>query len=161
MRLKSSEPSSPERARQYALQLLADRDYTIAQLKQKLRTRHFTDTDSDQAIAGLERENWISDRRFAERFAESAQANGRYFGIRLKLEMVRRGIPELLASEIIDNISRDRDENEVAQQVLSKRFPGFMFDMANDGEKRRVLTFLQRRGFRASVALRAMRADIA
>ena len=73
-RSKNTEPSSPERAWQYALRLLAARDYTIAQLKQKLRLRDFEEADLEQAVSRLESENWISDRRFAERFAESALA---------------------------------------------------------------------------------------
>jgi regulatory protein len=156
---KNTEPSSPERARQYALRLLAARDYTIAQLKQKLRLRDFTEADLDQAVSRLESESWISDRRFAQRFAESALASGRFYGLRLRMEMLRRGFPEEIVSEVIGLLSVDCDEDEQAALALERHFPSFSFATASDREKRRALGFLQRRGFRASVIMRAMRAE--
>ena len=97
-RLKSTntEQSSAELARRYALRLLSGRDYSVAKLKLKLRARSFTEADVEEAVSGLEKENWISDRRFAERFAESALASGRFYGIRLRMEMLRRGIRKTL-----------------------------------------------------------------
>ncbi|NVN92634.1 MAG: regulatory protein RecX [Desulfuromonadales bacterium] len=160
-RLKSTEPSSPERAWQYALRLLAAKDYTIVQLKQKLRAREFTDADLDQAVSRLEMENWISDRRFAERFAESALASGRFFGLRLRMEMLRRGFPEDVVSEVVGRLSDEFNEDVEAGGALTRHFPGFSFSEASDREKRRVLSFLQRRGFRTSVILRAMRMEVA
>jgi regulatory protein len=158
-RSKNTEPSSPERAWQYALRLLAAKDYTIAQLKQKLRTREFAEADLEQAVSRLELENWISDRRFAQRFAESALASGRFYGLRLRMEMLRRGFPEEVVSEVIGLLSVDCNEDEQAGLVLERHFPSFSFAAASDREKRRALGFLQRRGFRTSVIVRAMRAE--
>src|SRR5512137_2089476 len=85
--LRSTEPSSPERAYLYALRLLNARDYTEARLREKLRGRGFDETDSQAALERMLAEGWMNDRRFAERFAESALASGRYYGIRLRQEM--------------------------------------------------------------------------
>lgn len=156
-RSKSSDPSSPERARQYALRLLADRDYTAAGLKRKLRARLFQESDIEQAVAQLEQEGWISDRRFAERFAESALASSRYVGVRLRLEMLRRGVPEELVDEQLNRLGQEQDEDEQARQLLARHFPDFTFADTGDREKRRVAGFLQRRGFRFSTVMRAMR----
>ena len=159
MRLKSSEPSSPERAWQYALRLLAARDYTVARIKEKLRSRDFTDSDLNQAVERLEAEQWISDRRFAERFADSALASGRYVGPRLRMEMRRRGIPEELISDVIGRLSAEYNECTEVQAVLERRFPGFTFVTAGDKEKRRILGFLQRRGFGLSAIMRAIKGE--
>lgn len=157
---KNTEQSSPELARQYALRLLSGRDYSLAQLKLKLRARQFSEADLEQAVSSLEQDNWINDRRFAERFAESAVAAGRFYGIRLRMELLRRGIPEAVASDVIDIVSESHNEDDEAGAALMRRFPGFSFATASDREKRSVFGFLQRRGFRPSVILRAMRADI-
>lgn len=156
-RLKNSEPSSPEVARQYALRLLAQRDYTVSGLRQKLRAKRFQEVDLEQAVARLEQEGWVSDQRFAERFAESALASGRYFGTRLRLEMLRRGVPEELVDEQIGRLGQEQDEEQQACLQMKRRFPDFSFAAADDREKRRVAGFLQRRGFSFSAVMRSMR----
>jgi regulatory protein len=156
-RSKNSDPSSPEHARLYALRLLADRDYTLAGLKRKLRAREYQESAVEQAVSGLEQEGWVSDRRFAQRFAESALASGRYVGVRLRLEMLRRGVPEELVDEQLNRLALESDEDEQASQLLARHFPGFSFGEADDREKRRVAGFLQRRGLRFSAVMRAMR----
>ncbi len=158
-RSKSTEPSSTEGARRYALKLLADQDYSVARLKQKLRARNFAEEDLEEAVSGLEAENWVSDRRFAERFAESALRSGRYYGFRLRVEMQRRGIPEEIVSEVLTGVLGERSEDEDALSALARRFPDFSFPSASDREKRRVLDYLRRRGFTLSAALRAMKAE--
>lgn len=157
MRSRSSEPSSPERAWQYALRLLAARDYTSARLKEKLRSREFSESDLNEAVARLEAENWVSDRRYAERFAESALASGRYVGPRLRMELRRRGIPDDLVSEVIGRLAEEYDEGREVRAVLERRFPRFSYAAASDKDKRRVLGFLQRRGFGLSAIMRAMK----
>jgi len=156
-RSKSSDPSSPELARLYALRLLADRDYTSAGLREKLRARGFAVIDLESAISRLENEGWISDRRFAERFAESALASGRFHGARLRQELRRRGLDEKLVSEVIAAAEQGYDENEELRALLSRRFPGFSSASADDREKRRLLGFLQRRGFSFSAIMAALR----
>src|SRR4051794_5141480 len=71
-RLKNTDTPSQGGAWQYALKLLAMRDYTLARLKAKLSSRDYDETDIEAALGRLEAEGWINDRRFAERFAESA-----------------------------------------------------------------------------------------
>jgi regulatory protein len=129
----------------------------VAGLKRKLCARALRESDIEQAVSRLEREGWVSDRRFAERFAESALASGRYVGVRLRLEMLRRGVPEELVDEQLGRISQEHDEDEQASRMLARHFPGFLFAEADDREKRRVAGFLQRRGFRFSTVMGAMR----
>lgn len=156
-RSRSTEPSSPERARQYAFRLLAARDYTSAGLREKLRAREFAEADLDSAVAGLEDEGWICDRRFAERFAESALASGRFLGSRLRQELRRRGVADDLVSEVIGATAKEFDEVEQARALIEKRFPRFSSAAADDREKRRLFGYLQRRGFGFTAIMAAIR----
>jgi len=158
--LKSSEPSSPERAFQDALKLLAARDYTTAKMREKLARRGLDETAVTAAMARLESEGWLSDRRFAERFAEMAVAGGRFFGPRLRLEMRRRGVPAELVDEVLGRFRQERDERDDLRGVMERRFPGFVFSAANDREKRRVIAFLQRRGFGLGTIMKVLKVDI-
>jgi regulatory protein len=155
--LRSSEPSSPERAYLYALRLLTARDYTAARLREKLHGRGFDDSDVETALGRMVSEGWVDDRRFAERFAESALASGRYYGRRLQQEMRRRGVPLELVAEVLGRVLLECDETEEVRAIVARRFNGFSFSSASDREKRRAIGFLQRRGFSLSAILRALR----
>ena len=157
--MKNSEPSSPERAFQDALTLLAARDYTAAKMREKLAARGFNEAAVETAVVRLEREGWLSDRRFAERFAETAVAGGRFFGPRLRLEMRRRGVPTGLVDEVLGRLRLERDEQDDLRYVMERRFPGFSFFSASDREKRRVIAFLKRRGFGLGMILKALKAE--
>lgn len=157
--MKNSEPSSPERAFQAALTLLAARDYATAKMRKKLATRGFDEAAVDTAVARLEQEGWLSDRRFAERFAEMAVSGGRFFGPRLRLEMRSRGVPAELIDEVLGRLHQERDEEDDLRCVMERRFPGFSFALANDREKRRVIAFLQRRGFGLGAIMRALKVE--
>lgn len=157
MRSKNTEESSPERAWLYALRLLAARDYTVARLRDKLTQKLFSREHAEQILDKLVSEGLVNDRRYAERFAETALASGRFYGPRLKMEMRRRGIPEELLSEVIGQVLMEHDEAEDVSMALERRFPVFLFSSATDSEKRRVLGFLQRKGFGFSAVMKAMK----
>lgn len=156
--LRNSEPSTPERAYLYALRLLTARDYTVARLREKLRGREFDEVDIEAALGRMISEGWVDDRRFAERFAESALESGRYYGPRLRQEMRRRGLLPELVSEVLGHVVLDRDETAEVRAIVERRFNGFSFCSASDRDKRRTIGFLQRRGFSLSAILRALRA---
>ena len=147
MKSRNTEQAPLERAYQYALRLLTGRDYTALKLGQKLRAREFSEEDVEAVVMRLTTEGWLDDRRFAERFAESALSRGRFFGPRLRLEMRRRGVSAELVAEVVGLMQDEHNEGEELRSVLERRFPGFVFADASDREKRRVIAFLQRRGF--------------
>jgi regulatory protein len=157
LKSKNSEPSSPERAYVCALRLLTARDYTELRLREKLKIRDYEDADIDTALVRMKSEGWVNDRRYAERFSESALASGRYFGLRLRQELRRRGIPQDIICEVLCRVLEDHDEADEIRSILGRRFSTFSFSTANDKEKRRAVGFLQRRGFGLSAIMRAMR----
>jgi len=103
-------------------------------------------------------EGWLDDRRFAERFAESALASGRYYGPRLRQEMRRRGLQPELVSEVLGRVLGSAMRPGKCVLLLNAVFSGFSFSTASDREKRRAIGFLQRRGFSLSAILRVLRA---
>ncbi len=157
LRLRSSEPSSVERAWLYALRLLAARDYSSAKLREKLGSREFEAAHIDIVVLRLESENWVNDRRFAERFADSATASGRFYGPRLKMELKRRGVPSGIVDDVMAGLSASCDVQAELRQIIERCFPGFCYGTATDKEKRRLMGFLQRRGFGFSDVIQAMK----
>lgn len=156
---KNTEPLSPDRSYQYALRLLTGRDYTTVRVRQKLASREVAEGDLEAVILRLQREGWLDDRRYAERFAESALSSGRYYGTRLRLEMHRRGFTPDVVNEILAPLLAESDEISEVRSAAERRYPGFSYSAASDRDKRRVVGFLQRRGFGFSAIMRALRSE--
>ncbi len=157
MKLKSTEPTTPDFSYQYALRLLTGRDYSVSRIRTKLNARCVSESDVEDAILRLQNEGWLDDRRYAERFAESALTSGRFFGLRLRQEMRRRGVPVELIDEILKQAASEYDELDELRTVLARRYPVFSFSVATEKEKRRVISWLQRHGFGVSAIMRVLR----
>jgi len=156
---KNTEPLTPDKAYQYAVRLLTGRDCSAARVRQKLASRETAEEDIEAVILRLQREGWLNDRRYAERFAESALASGRYYGPRLRLEMRRKGFDADLVNEALAPLLAESDEISEVRIAAERRYPGFSYSAASDRDKRRVIGFLQRRGFGFSAIMRALRVE--
>lgn len=156
---KNTEQLSPDRAYRYALRLLTGRDYTVARVRQKLAAREVAEGDIETVILRLQHEGWLDDGRYAERFAESALSSGRYYGTRLRLEMRRRGFTPDVVSVTLAPLLAESDEISEVKSATERRYPGFSYSAASDRDKRRVVGFLQRRGFGLSAIMRALRTE--
>jgi len=159
LKLKNTDLLSPDKLYQYALRLLTGRDYTVARIRQKLLTRTVDGQDTEALILRLQREGWLDDSRYAERFAESAVTDGRFYGARLRQEMRRRGFSADVVNEVVTPLMAGSDEISEIRAAMERRYPGFSYSEASDRDKRRVVSFLQRRGFGLSAIFRALRTD--
>jgi regulatory protein len=159
LKSRNTEPLTPDQLYQYALRLLTGRDYTVVGVRQKLAARSGDERDMEEVTIRLLREGWLDDRRYAERFAESALASGRFYGARLRMEMRRRGFPADVVSETIAPLLAESDEISEVRSAAERRYPGFSYSAASDRDKRRVVGFLQRRGFGFSAIMGALRTE--
>lgn len=159
MKSRSTEPLSPDQAYQYVLRLLTGRDYTVAGICRKLASRGVDEHDAETVIHRIQREGWLDDSRYAERFAASAVSSGRYYGARLRLEMRRRGFSADVVNEVLTPLLAESDEISEVRSAVERRYSGFSYATANDRDKRRVVGFLQRRGFGLSAIMQALRSE--
>ncbi len=130
-----------------ALRLLTRCDRSTAELRNKLLDRDFA---VDRVEATLERcreLGYLDDARFAARRAASLMNQGRAVGHRILADLRRCGISEELAARALETARSEHDEDRILASLVERRFPGFDYDTAPEREKRRVVHFLQRRGF--------------
>ncbi len=130
-----------------ALRILTRRDLSVAQLTRKLRDSGIADSLVEETVARLQESGYLDDRRFARQWAESAIRNGRGYGPRLRLDLARRGVPAEIVTDLLASLAVEYDEIETLTGLLSRKFTGFNPASASDREKRRVMQYLQRRGF--------------
>lgn len=180
--MASKNPLDRERAWSYLLDLLARRDYTEAELRERLSRRGVPARDADGMLERLRELRLVDDARFAESYvATRRRSRGR---IALRAELRRKGVDPALVERELEPLSRER---QVATALaLLERFawryrPGASVrgqldvaggsgerstqDEAGGGlredrearrsgqrERARAFAFLARRGFTADVA---------
>jgi regulatory protein len=143
-RTDKREPGNPWAA---ALRLLTRRDYGTDELRRRLLDKGFPADAVEAALArGIEL-GYLDDVRHVERLTRSLVTAGRAAGPRLLQELRRRGLPEELIHAATTESRAAGAERDALRSLISRRFPVFDFTAADDRERRRVVGFLQRRGF--------------
>jgi len=130
--------------RQRALDYLAKREYSVAELVQKLNTvamQYELDADEIPSIvADFQKRNWVSDTRFTEQILHARKSK---FGVaRIAHELREKGISDELISEAVQDVKENELTN--AKTVWHKKYgmpPGSREEWAKQAR------FLQSRGF--------------
>ena len=139
---ESRESNRPVSPRNKALDLLARREHSVVELRDKLLVRDFDADAVEAAISRLLEEGLLSDARFADAFMSSRLRKG-HGPVRIRAELVKRGVADSLIEPCVD--AADVDWIELAKQVRDKKFGGQR--TTGYREWSRQAKFLQYRGF--------------
>jgi regulatory protein len=127
--------------RRKAMDLLARREHSVAELRRKLLAKGYAQLAVDEQLRLLEQENLLSDQRFAESYVNFRSKKG--FGpVRIRLELKEKGVNATLIEEYLDNNDYWRN---IAKEVREKRFGTTLPKDYKDIAKQ--MRFLQYRGF--------------
>ena len=128
------------------MDLLARREHSRLELYQKLKQRQFEPDVINSELNKLLDEGLQSDERFAEAFLRSRIDKGKGPNIILS-ELSQRGIDELIASNVISNIT-DEEWNDLAYEAMNKKLRN---EAELDYDKQlKLMKFLNYRGFTRS-----------
>ena len=141
------------------LRVLALRDHSEAELRRKLAAKGYLEEDVEESVARLKELGYLDELRFARRFASSALRNGRGYGSRLKMDLARRGVAQAIVNEVLGELSQEFSEAELLRDIMARRYAGFDPATATDKEKRRVVGYLQRKGFSLCAIFRELKAQ--
>jgi regulatory protein len=133
-----------------ALRLLTGRDYSQTELRRRLLNKGFAEKRIDAALQRCLELGYLNDARYALNRATSLMTRGRAVGPRILLDLKQRGVSNELACQALEQVRELCDEEELLRSLLQRRFPDFNYNSAPAKEKRRVVHFLQRRGFSIS-----------
>lgn len=133
-----------------ALQSLARRELSRAELRAKLLP-HVAETDNiDDLLADLEKRGWLSDARTLEQTVRIRSAK---FGTqRIAHELRQKGISEELVNTAIPQLKEG--ELGAAREVWQRKFATPPQDQK---EKAKQVRFLQSRGFSMEVIFKVMK----
>ncbi|GEN29034.1 regulatory protein RecX [Halovibrio variabilis] len=142
MAFTSQRDASP---RDIAIGLLARREYSRAELAQRLKKKAFDEAAIDDCLDTLIEQGLQSDARFAAVFVRSRMLRGQGV-IRIKGELRQRGVDQDTLSAAFEAVeeSENVDWFELARETLARRFdsPG-----ETPKERARRERFLVNRGF--------------
>lgn len=139
---REEQRKAQEKIRRHALYLLARRDHTSLELKQKLSRKDYAHTDIDAVITRLEEAGLINAARFAESYTHYRRSKG-YGPRRIAMELQSKGIAEAVIAEQVQ-ITDNAWFTEI-RTIWRKHFKGRV--PADQRDRARQLRFLYNRGF--------------
>lgn len=83
------------------LKLLAMREHCAKELLDKLVSKGHSKEEAGEAVARLEKEGWLSDRRYAEAFVRSRLKRGPEGKSLIEARLAEKGVPRQLAREVV------------------------------------------------------------
>ncbi|MEZ8029881.1 regulatory protein RecX [Enterovibrio norvegicus] len=133
-------------AREKAVGLLARRDHSELELRQKLAQKQYPPEDIDTAIEHCFYHGWIDDKRFAESMLRQGVLKGHGWQ-RICFDAKRKGISTPLLETAQEN--QQHDWYALAKELAVRRFGDYdgVLPEADFKQRSKWMRYLQSRGF--------------
>ena len=112
------------RAYNYAVSLLARRDHSEKELKDKLSLKGYRE-GTEEAIEKLKSVGYVSDERFARLYVRELRCLKKYGRRRIEQELFRKGIDRELINEALDEAEFDSDE---LVELIQRKYGRYLSD---------------------------------
>lgn len=136
--------------------MLARRELSEAQVRQRLARKEFEQDEIDDAIARLVDDRAIDDTRVAEAIARSEISVRKRGKLRVKRKIESAGIRPTIAKQAVDEVFGTIDSDALLESALAKRLPRGR-EIADDREFSRLYRYLVSQGFEADRVLEVLR----
>ncbi len=140
------------------LAMLARRELSEAQIRERLARKEFEPDAIDRAVERLREVKAIDDRRVAVSLARTeaqVRTRGRGYVMR-RLQSI--GIAAEVAKDAADEVFGALDEGALLERALARRLRGPRARIQDQAQFRRLLNQLVRQGFRPSAVITALKA---
>jgi regulatory protein len=136
-----------QRIYSYLLNLLNGKDYSEAELRQKVLKKDFKIELIDQQIVELQNKNWQNDKRLAENIIEFYKTTRGVNWINQKLKM--RLLPNEIIIETLENTKKiDEEENfDEIKLLIERKYRINDWNNIDIKTQNKVIWFLQYRGY--------------
>ena len=144
-------------ARVAALKMLARRELSESQIRQRLVRRGHETADIEEAIVRLKNDRAIDDARVAGAIARTETSVKRHGRLRVAQQMARAGIAKSTARAAITETFDSLDDDALLQQALNRRLKNER-PIADQREFQRLYRYLIAQGFESDKVLEALTA---
>lgn len=136
-----------KKGEEVALRLLARRDYSREELRQKLTKKGFALAEIEEVLAKLSAAQLLNDGQYAQRLA-SYYGREKFWGPgRIKQKLREKGIAEELAQEVIAQEEKNFPAVEKLRALLKKKLKKRTLGELAPKEIRKLNHYLYRHGF--------------
>ena len=139
------------------ISMLARRELSELQVRQRLARKGHDRPAIDEAIARLREERAIDDARVADAIARTETVVRRRGKLRVRMQIERAGISRSTAAHAVNEAFDGIDDDMLLQASLAKRLRG-RDTIADDREFQRFYRYLIGQGFESDRVLRALEA---
>lgn len=138
--------------RNKAMDLLARREHSEQELRQKLKTREYDADAIDEVLQALKEDRLQSDERFTESYVNH-RFNAGVGPLKIRYELRQKGVSDRLVDEFLEPLSDQWDELMTRQRIRK-----YGASIPNDyAERMKQARFLQNRGFSPESVMRLFR----
>jgi regulatory protein len=147
--------SISDKAESYAYRLLNYRPRTEQEIRDKLKKKDFSEELIGTLISKLKERSLIDDRNFARLWIESRMQSSSHGFLRIRHELLQKGIDKNIIEDIAEQFKRDFDEPDMAKGLVEARIKS-VCGLHKDKARQRLYSYLKRRGFSDSVIYKAI-----
>ena len=135
--------------------MLARRELSEQQIRQRLARKGHEEPDVDAAIERLRGERALDDARVAEAIARTEASVRKRGRLRVQMQIERAGIARATARRAVDETFEGIDDAALLQASLAKRLRGR--ESIDDRELERLYRYLVSQGFEPDRVLEALK----
>jgi regulatory protein len=139
------------------LKLLARRELSEQQVRQRLARKGHDQDAIDDAVDRLRQERAIDDARVADAIARTETATKRHGKLRVRMQIERAGIARETAKSAVDDAFEAIDDEALIEASLAKRLRG-RTAIEDDREFQRLYRYLTAQGFESDRIMKALTA---
>jgi regulatory protein len=139
------------------LKMLARRELSEHQVRERLARKGHEDDAIDVAIARLREERALDDTRVAEAIARTETSIRRRGKLRVRMQIQRAGIDKSIAKQAVDDVFGTIDDEALIEASLNKRLRG-RETIADDREFQRLYRYLAGQGFESDRIMKLLSA---
>ena len=135
------------RAKFVILDYLSYQQRTESEVREKLRSKDFSDNVIEQVIERFKELNYINDVDYAQLFATTRLKSKGYGPRRIQNDLRKKGIDRKIISETIEELKEKEDPFEAAKLQGEKRWQRLQKEPDKRKRIKKLNDFLLRRGF--------------
>ena len=137
--------------------MLARRELTERQLRERLARRGYEADHVDAAVTRLKSDRSLDDTRVAMAMARQEVSTKRHGRLRAQRQLEAAGLPSGLARTALDEVFSALDQDALIGAALGRRLRGSRA-IEDEAEFRRLYRFLIGQGFDSDLVLRTLKA---
>jgi len=135
------------RAKQRALDYLAHKPRTEEEVRRKLRRQDIAAPVVEDVVARLYELDYLDDEEYAHGYVRNRFSSKKYGPVRIRRELVERGIERHTADAAVDEFFAEQDVEAAARGHAEKRWARLSDEEDIRRRKQKLYRYLRRRGF--------------